>query len=173
MFGVRRKDREVTSREWMESVLRKALILEMAMVDDGEAYVLPLNYGYWSNCLYVHGAMAGRKVDVLKKNPRVAFNVVDGVRIVPRPRKPGKIWCIYRSVCGTGTARFVSELAEKRRAIAVMKEHYGDADRSYMTKDAALEKIVNVFAMEIDEMTGKTKGYPNPDNPNAPLWNAE
>lgn len=167
---MRRKDREVLSKEWMEEVIQEALYMELAMSDDGEPYVIPLNYGYSGGRFYVHGAMAGRKVDALRKNPRVAFNVLSGVRIVSRPRKPGKLWCVYRSVCGTGTVRFLTDLEEKRRAVAVLKEHYSDGNVDYMSRDEAMKKVVNVFVVDVEEMTGKTKGYPNPSNPAAPLF---
>lgn len=167
---MRRKDREVLSKEWMEEVIQEALYMELAMSDDGEPYVIPLNYGYSDGRFYVHGAMAGRKVDALRKNPRVAFNVLSGVQIVPRPRKPGKLWCVYRSVCGTGTVRFLTDLEEKRRAVAVLKDHYSDGNVDYMSRDEAMKKVVNVFVVDVEEMTGKTKGYPNPSNPAAPLF---
>lgn len=63
--------------------------------------------------------------------------------------------------------RVVTDLAEKRRAIDLLHAHYDDVRENYSVADAKLEKVVNVLAIEITSLTGKTKGYPNPDNPKA------
>ena len=87
--------------------------------------------------------------------------------MVPSPVKAGYKLGIYRSVMGEGKVRVVTDLAEKRRAIDLLHAHYDDVRENYSVADAKLEKVVNVLAIEITLLTGKVKGYPNPDNPKA------
>ena len=80
---MRRKDKEVTSREWMMEVLEKGVWLELAMSGkDGWPYVVPLNYGIGDDFIIVHGAREGKKIDLLKENDKVAFNVAIDTEII-------------------------------------------------------------------------------------------
>lgn len=170
MLTVRRKDREVKNTDWLWSVIKDGRLLHLALIDsDGRPYAVPVNYGYdrQKNCLYFHGSFAGRKAEAMRAHPQAAFNIIVGDVIVPRPAKPGHIWQIYRSVMGTGTVHEEKDLSEKRRIIGKLKEHYNDLNPNYTVSDAVLEKALNIFVLEISELTGKTKGYPNPDNPQA------
>jgi len=74
---------------------------------------------------------------------------------------------IYASVMGTGKIRVVTDLTEKRKAIDLVHTRYKDVADYYSIKDETLDKVVNVHALEIAELTGKIKGYYNPDKPNA------
>ncbi|HXX55979.1 MAG TPA: pyridoxamine 5'-phosphate oxidase family protein, partial [Methanoregula sp.] len=68
-----RKDREITDRKEMEAVLQAAPVCRLAMVDGDEPYVVPLCFGYESGSFFFHSALEGRKIDILRKNPRVCI----------------------------------------------------------------------------------------------------
>ena len=72
---MRRKDKETTDPRIIDNVLSTASICRLAMVDRGELYLIPVNYGYRDGALYVHSASAGRKIDVLCRHPRVCFEI--------------------------------------------------------------------------------------------------
>ena len=59
---MRRSDREISEIHAIEKILAEASVCRLAMVDNGEPYILPLNYGYRDGTLYFHGAAHGRKV---------------------------------------------------------------------------------------------------------------
>lgn len=67
---LRRKDRAITDIKQINEVLQAAKIVHLEMIDHNHPYVVPLNYGYeWQEeqlILYIHGAMSGRKIEVLK-----------------------------------------------------------------------------------------------------------
>ena len=111
---MRRKDKEVTSREWMMEVLDKGLWIELAMADkEGRPYVVPLNYGFKDNFMIVHGAKEGKKIDVMKENNMVAFNVTIDAEIVRNEEDPSEFSMKYRSVSGLGTAKFIEDIEEE------------------------------------------------------------
>ena len=55
---MRRSDKEMKDRAWMESILRKALVCRIALCADQEPYLVPMNFGYRDGCLYLHSAPA-------------------------------------------------------------------------------------------------------------------
>ena len=167
---MRRKEREVTSSDALWRMVEEGLVVHLALLDpEDKLYATCVHYGFIRerNLLYFHGAMKGRKAEALAAHTEAAFQIIGRTEMVPRPDKPGYFLGIYRSVMGNGRVRIVTDLEEKRLAIRRLHEHYDDAADDYEVSDTKLEKAVNVFALEIAMMTGKIKGYPNPDKPDA------
>ena len=76
---MRRKDREITGRENIEPILKACKTCRVAMIADGAPYVVPLNFGYtWDESgltLYFHSGLKGKKIDALRADPRVCFEM--------------------------------------------------------------------------------------------------
>lgn len=169
---MRRSDREVTTPDVIWRIIEEGLVMHLAILDPNDKlYATCVHYGFIreKNLIYFHGAMKGRKAETLAIHPEAAFQVIGRTEMVPNPSRPGYSLGIYRSVMGNGRVRVVTDLEEKRSAIRCLHEHYGDTADDYEVSDVTLEKVVNVFALEITELTGKIKGYPNPDKPGAKM----
>lgn len=86
---MRRSDREITDLGEILSIINDCKVIHLAMVDDGEPYLLPLNFGYACEggafSFFCHSAREGRKLDILRKNPTVAFEM-DWPRCARRAR---------------------------------------------------------------------------------------
>ena len=67
---MRRNDREITDNSVIESFIAKEQIIRIAFCDNGDIYIVPVNYGYINDngkyCFYFHGAKAGRKYELAK-----------------------------------------------------------------------------------------------------------
>jgi nitroimidazol reductase NimA-like FMN-containing flavoprotein (pyridoxamine 5'-phosphate oxidase superfamily) len=157
--AMRKKDKLVTDREWIEGVLREGRVVNIALAAlDGEPYALPMGYGYEDGAIYVHGAVKGYKNDLAAQNPRVSFNVAVGVEPVSDER--GRDFTQrYRSVTGFGEIREITDLEEKNRALAILMRQY-DGPHEDITEEYS--KAVWVARIDIREMTGKSSGYPKP-----------
>ena len=84
---MRRKDREVTDKNQIEEILKQCKTCHVAMVDNEKPYVVPLSYGYQiledgTLELVFHSAKDGKKINILKKNPNVCFEISMEVRIL-------------------------------------------------------------------------------------------
>lgn len=171
-YRMRRKDREVTSPALIWKIADEAIVLHLAFIDaHGEPYATCVHFAFdrEKKRFYFHGAMKGRKAEALALQPKAAFQIVGKTEMLHKKDKPGYHLGAYRSVMGRGRVRVVSDLAEKRAAIELLHARYHDAAQDYAVSDAALENAVNVHALEIEEITGKIKGYYNPDKPNAKM----
>lgn len=160
---MRKKEREITDPGEIESIIQKAQVCRVAMADGNQPYVVPVCFGYEKACpehsrrgaLYVHGALAGRKIDVLKKNNRVCFEMDADVEI-RGAEKACKFSLKYRSVIGTGKVRFLDKDEAKTRALDVIMKHY--SDRSFTFSKPDLDSVL-VWKIEIDSLSGKKAGY--------------
>lgn len=153
---MRRKDKEITDRQVMENVLEKAEIIRVAMIDNGEPYLVAMNFAYADGALYMHSAREGRKIDALKANSRIAFQTEIDAGIVLRT-EASNCTTRYTSVFGTGRAALVEDGAEVIKALdAIMTKHAGRAGSEYPEKALGMMLVIRV---DIETMTGKKSGY--------------
>ena len=70
---MRRKDKEIKDKDQIEQIVQDARVCHLALADNGQPYVVPLNFGYREKTVYFHSARQGRKIDMLRANPRVCL----------------------------------------------------------------------------------------------------
>ena len=58
---MRRKDREITDRAEIESILNEAMVCRIGLADGGEPYVVPISFGYEGGEVYLHSALEASK----------------------------------------------------------------------------------------------------------------
>ena len=158
--GITKREREVTDINEIKEILDKSMIVHVGMVDDVEAYVVPMNYGYTLEngelCLYLHGATVGRKIDIINKNPKVFFEMECDVTPFE-----GKMACqygtTYSSVMGKGTAVVLSESADKIDGLAKFMKTQTGKD---FTFDEKMVSIVNVIKITATDFTAKKRPKP-------------
>ena len=148
---MRRKEKEITDKSEIESIIGKSQVCRMGLSEDGRAYIVPLCFGYKDNSLYFHSAKEGRKIEILKRNNQVCFEFDIDAQI-----HSGKTACAwgmkYRSVIGYGRASFIEDSGKKRKALDIIMSQYTGGGFAY--SDKALEETL-VIKVEISRMTGK------------------
>lgn len=76
---MRRKDREITDYTQMLEMLDGCDCCRLGLIDNGAAYIVPLNFGYANQdgklTLYFHSALEGKKIDLMKQQSVVSFEM--------------------------------------------------------------------------------------------------
>lgn len=76
---MRRKDRELVDPDKVEQIIAGTQIMRVGFYDEGEIYIVPVNFGYVKNrehyTFYFHGAKAGRKYELSKSASKVGFEL--------------------------------------------------------------------------------------------------
>ena len=140
MNGMTRREREVTDINEIVKILDKSKVLHLGLVDGDEPYVVPMNYGYefvdGKLVFYLHGARQGRKLDIIKANPKVFAELE--CDIVPFE---GEVACkygiTYASVMAKGKAEIVDDPEEKMHALTVLMKTQTGKDFEFT------EKLIN------------------------------
>lgn len=153
---MRRKEQEITDRDIIDAIMARAPVCRIGLCDQGVPYVVPVTFGYRHNRLYFHSSAEGRKMEILRANPNVCFQVDVDVKIVPADTACN--WTVhYYSAIGDGTASIVEDLEEKIQGLNLIMEHYsGESHHDYpeaLVHKAALVRI------DISTVTGKKSGY--------------
>ncbi|RPH48908.1 MAG: pyridoxamine 5'-phosphate oxidase family protein [Desulfobacteraceae bacterium] len=151
---MRRKDREIKSREEIDAIIKKALVCRLGMADESGPYVVPLSFGYRDGFLFFHSAKEGKKLDILRKNNKVCFEM-DTDHEVVKSEKACDWGMKYKSVIGFGHAFVVEDIESMKAALDVIMAHYSAGSFEYDVKK--LERTVAI-KVEIEYMTGKKKG---------------
>jgi nitroimidazol reductase NimA-like FMN-containing flavoprotein (pyridoxamine 5'-phosphate oxidase superfamily) len=152
---MRKADREIKALEEIESIIRSAPVCRIGFSENDIPYIVPVNFGYRDRCLYFHSAPEGRKMDILKRNNRVCFEIDMASELI-QGETPCKWDMKYISIMGNGRASLVHDPAEKSRALnIIMAQYQGDP---YEYSEGDLEKVA-VVKIEIESMTGKRSGY--------------
>jgi hypothetical protein len=152
---MRRDDKEITDRREIQEILESARICRIALCDGDTPYIVPVNYGYHDNALYVHSAPEGRKIDILRRNNAVCFEIERDMRIVPADRACR--WAArYTSLVGNGRAEILEDRESKIHGLHVLMRQQSGRDGWTYPEDA-LERMV-VVRISIDSVTGKRSG---------------
>ncbi|HOW56955.1 MAG TPA: pyridoxamine 5'-phosphate oxidase family protein [Smithellaceae bacterium] len=149
---MRRPEKEINDLREILTILEQACVCRIAFCDNNKPYIVPVNFAVRKNNLYFHCAKAGRKIDILKKNAQICFEVDSGTEIVTG-ESPCAWGMKYRSVIGFGRASFITDSAGKKAALDIIMEKYAGAG-NFSYKEEALSKVL-VISVAIESMTGK------------------
>nr|WP_197927122.1 pyridoxamine 5'-phosphate oxidase family protein [Treponema socranskii] len=155
---MRRKDREVTDIRQIESIIEKAKVVHIGMIDGGTPYVVPMQYGYvftdGALTLYLHSAKEGRKIGCIKKNPNVFIELETDIALISGGDIPCKYSSAYASVMGNGTAEIVEDPKEKVFGLeSIMKTQTGKA----FTVSEEMAAAVSVIKISVPRVTAKSR----------------
>ncbi|MBN2328425.1 MAG: pyridoxamine 5'-phosphate oxidase family protein [Candidatus Omnitrophica bacterium] len=148
---MRRNEKEITDKAVIDSIIRRCEVCRLGMSDNGQPYVVPLNFGYDGQVLYFHCAKKGRKLDILRKNNQVCLEF-DMVERVVEADTACEWGTAYKSVIGFGTARLIEDAQEKKKALDLLMAHYSNRSFSYL--EAVLKRTA-VVKVTIHTLTGK------------------
>ena len=152
---MRRKEKAISDVSGIDAIIEKAAVCRLGMLDGDQPYIVPLSFGYQDNTLYFHGALKGRKNDLIKKNPNVCVEFDIAVEALSDDNACE--WSMkYQSVIGSGKAAFVDDVEEKRHALGGIMAHYSDKAFVFPKQ---MVRATAVIKVEIKRMTGKQSGY--------------
>ncbi len=149
---MRKKTQEITNWKTLEEILSSALICRLAMMDGNRTYLLPFNYGYRDRTIYIHSAPEGRKIEILRRNPHVSFEVEDSVQVISGNRACD--WSTrYRSLVGEGKVEIITDDDGKRKGLGVIMAQHGAPDLDLFSGQS-LRRMV-ILKLSISAVSGK------------------
>ena len=160
MQGMTKRERQVTDEKQIMRILDTAKVLHLGMAVNNEPYVVPMNYGYTMEdgklVLYLHSALRGKKLDMIRTNPKVFFEM-DCDRMPFEGEKPCQYGLVYSSIMGCGTAQIVEDVQEKMKAMSVLMKTQTGKDFEFNDR---LVSIVAVIRIDAEEYTAKMRPLP-------------
>lgn len=153
MREMRRKDRQMPE-EFAWEVVDKCEYAFLAMTaEDGSPYGLPVTIVRNGREIYFHSALEGRKVECLRRSPRICLSCVGDTRV-----PPGKFTTLFESAVIFGTAAEVTGEDEKIHALRLLcQRHTPDNMENFSRAAAGSLTRTGVWKITAEEITGKAK----------------
>jgi nitroimidazol reductase NimA-like FMN-containing flavoprotein (pyridoxamine 5'-phosphate oxidase superfamily) len=149
-------------RAEMERLLTEEEVGVLCLADGAEPYGVPLSYALLDGRIVFHCAAHGRKLDVLRRNARVAF-VVFRSPDRTAPHAEGDCRVRFESVFVFGRARVVDDPAERLALLRRFQHHFyarlgRDPAADPVTEQAAAKTAC--VAIDVESLTGRRKNAP-------------
>ena len=160
MQGLTKRERQVTDPEQILDILNRGKVLHLGLSVNDEPYVVPMNYGYTYEgeklVLYLHSAVRGKKLDMLRQNPKVFFELC--CDMIPfEGILPCQYGVSYSSVMGKGIARIVDDVEQKKQAMTILMKTQTGKDFEFNDR---LVSMVAVVRVDVSEYTAKHRPLP-------------
>ena len=160
MNGMTRRERQVTDINEIIKILDNSKVLHLGLVDGDEPYVVPMNYGYtYENkklTIWLHCARQGKKLDIMKVNPKVFFEMEYGITPFE-----GEVACkygiTYSSIMGRGVATIIEDVETKKIALSSLMKTQTGKDFEF---DDRMAEVVGVVKIDVLEFTAKHRPLP-------------
>lgn len=153
---MRRKEREIKDTGDIAGILCRNCVGTLSLGGGEYPYSVPVNFGFSEKDgdfrVYFHCAGAGRKIELLRNNPKVCFEVHTMEKITGEGENPCVYSCAYESVIGFGLARELKSHEEKREALIKIMENCTGRCFEFNENQT---RGVTVFEIAFTEVTGK------------------
>ena len=152
MFRDMRRKGQLLSENETINILNTCTSGVLALTgDDAYTYAVPLSYAYKDGSLFFHFAMAGHKIDAIKKNKKVSFCVIEKDEVIQET-----FTTHFCSVIVFGRINILTEDSEKKYALECLVEKYSPQFKNGGEKEIEREwSRVCAAELKIEHMTGK------------------
>lgn len=153
---MRRKDREVKDFEMIKQIIDECEIIRIGLCDeDMYPYIVPMNFAYVIEgeqiYFYLHGAMAGRKYELMKKNGVCSFEMDCGHKM-ELIHKVKDVTMRYKSFMGKANIEFLED-EDKFKGIEIIMNR-DERTRNFEYNKAVVPRTA-VIKLTVTEYSGK------------------
>lgn len=154
-YHMRNKDREILDENAIFEMVMKGKIITLGLCENNQPYLVTLSYGYdaTNQCIYMHCADHGLKIDFIRKNPKVCATIIEDHGYVLKDCTQN-----YRSVVVWGKVSMIEDIKEKKHAFSILFRHL-EGEKEEMSARMASEedayKSVGVLKLSIEQMDAK------------------
>ncbi|MGB0130262.1 pyridoxamine 5'-phosphate oxidase family protein [Chlorobium sp.] len=155
-FGaMRRKEREITSRDEIDAILGLSTVMNLAFSDNNVPFLVPVFYAYDGAALYFHSSSKGTKMEILSRNDRLCFEVSVDQGVIENDMACD-FEARHRTVIGFGKAGIIEDISEKVRVLDMIVARF--TDRKFSYPQGSLDNTA-VVRIEIESIKGKKHGF--------------
>ncbi|MEI6885177.1 MAG: pyridoxamine 5'-phosphate oxidase family protein [Bacteroidota bacterium] len=149
--------RDIDNRDELTDIIKRCQWCHLAMIDaEGNPYVIPMNFGFRDNIMYMHGAGAGKKISALTKNPHVCINFSTDHLLRYQNEDVACSWSMkFRSVLVYGKVEFISGSEDKIEALNIIMAQYSGKTFKYNQPSI---REVKVWKIAVEKIEGRAFG---------------
>jgi hypothetical protein len=147
--------KQISDKAAIRALLEETMVGRVATNGgDGYPMIKPLNFVYTEGRIYFHSALEGEKMDDLRRDSRVCFEIDIPLRYVEAGENPCSASFRYRSVIARGRATLVDNDAERLSALRLLMKKYQPRGGYGDFLEEKL-RITAVVRIDLEEISGK------------------
>lgn len=154
---------EIKSKEKLIEFLNKQETGRICSIDkDGYPQIIPMNFVFVNDAVYMHSHTKGEKLENIKQNNKVGFEVDQSLEFLPsyftHPKDASQADTLYISVVIKGTGIIVNERKEKTMALnSLMKKYQPEGGYESISPEMPVVDEVAIIKVIPTTMRGKYK----------------
>jgi len=154
---------EIKSKEKIKEFLDLEHVGRIASIDEnGFPQIIPMNFVFLNDAIYMHSHTKGEKLDNIRRNEKVGFEVDRELEFLPSyfedPKDASLADTLYISVVVKGTASIVEDRNEKTLALnGLMKKYQPEGGYDPLKSEMEVVDEVAIIKVEPDSFRGKYK----------------
>lgn len=154
---------EIKSEEKIAQFLNEEHVGRIASLDsDGFPQIIPMNFAFVNGVIYMHSHTRGEKLDNIKANPKVGFEVDKELEFLPSyfssPTDASQADTLYISVVIKGDGIIINDKEEKTLALnALMEKYQPEGKYERLTPEMHVVDEVAIIKVIPKTMRGKYK----------------
>lgn len=154
---------EIKSPQKIAEFLNSEHVGRIASLDkDGFPQIIPMNFAFVNNAIYMHSHTRGEKLDNIKNNQKVGFEVDKELEFLPSyftsPTDASQADTFYISVVIKGDGIIVNDKEEKTMALnALMEKYQPEGQYEKLTHDMRVVDEVAIIKVIPRTIKGKYK----------------
>jgi nitroimidazol reductase NimA-like FMN-containing flavoprotein (pyridoxamine 5'-phosphate oxidase superfamily) len=164
-LAMQRKHNQIPDRRFIDTLLERSRIGRLATTGaDGYPYITPVNYVYLNGSIYFHCARTGEKLDNIRRDPRVCFQVDQPLAYLDlgfadNRQKPCSVTQFYDCVIIRGRAEISQDIAEKVAALNALVSSHQDVQQSFreITEQTRAVSLCEIIAVRVESISGKSE----------------
>jgi len=154
---------QIKSQQKIREFLNQEHVGRISSLDEnGYPQIIPMNFVYLNNSIYMHSHIKGEKIENIRRNSKVGFEVDRELEFLPSyfedPNDASLADTLYISVVIKGKALLVTDKEEKTFALNGLMEKYQPEGR-YDPIQPTMKVLDNVAVIKVipDSLYGKYK----------------
>lgn len=154
---------EIKSTKKIEEFLNQEHVGRISSIDEkGFPQIIPMNFVYLDNAIYMHSHTRGEKLENIQRNPKVGFEVDRELEFLPSyfedPHDASLADTLYISVVIKGDGMIVTNKDEKTKALnGLMQKYQPEGGYNPITPDMDVLDEVAIIKVTPLSLRGKYK----------------
>lgn len=154
---------EIKSKDKIIEFLNKEHTGRISSIDKaGFPQIIPMNFVYTNDAIYMHSHTKGEKLENIKRNSKVGFEVDKSLEFLPSyftdPKDASQADTLYISVVIKGNGSIVQDRKEKTLALnALMKKYQPEGKYEPITPEMEVVDEVAIIKVSPYSLKGKYK----------------
>lgn len=143
----------------VNDIINHSLVCHIAMVDiNGMPYVLPFNFGFQNDRLFIHSGPEGKKIGIWKSNPSVCVEFSTDYQMHHQNESVACSYSMrYRSVLVHGMVKEIEDIDKKREVLEIFMLKY-TSKQNFKYSAPALANV-KVFEILPEKIEARAYGY--------------